>query len=123
MRRDLEMEKGEGVSKAWGGGCTFRWSPAHGGNGHYRPKTRVCQKGTAYCYRPPPPGWPSGCAIKMSLKKFESRFVRKSAPRRFASREPIMDLLLRGAYSFFAASAGASAFTMVVDLRLLSRRG
>jgi hypothetical protein len=25
--------------------------------------------------------------------------------------------------SFFAASAGASAFTMVVDLRLLSRRG
>ena len=36
-------------------------------------------------------------AMKMSLKKFESRFVRKFAPRRFASREPIMDLLLRGA--------------------------
>ena len=36
-------------------------------------------------------------AMKMSLKIFESRFVRKSAPRRFASREPIMDLLLRGA--------------------------
>ena len=38
-----------------------------------------------------------GCAIKMSLKKIGSRFVRKPAQRRFASREPIMDLLLRGA--------------------------
>jgi hypothetical protein len=36
-------------------------------------------------------------AIKMSLKKIESRFVRKPAPRRFASRESIMALLLRGA--------------------------
>jgi hypothetical protein len=67
---------------------------AHGGNGHHRPETRVCQKWTAYCYRPPPPGCRRDGAIKMSLNFFESRFVRKSAPRRFASREPIMDLLL-----------------------------
>jgi len=91
------MEKGEGVSKAWGGVVLFGGHLHMGGMCTTGRKLESAKKGrrTVIDHRRRD-GRRDG-AMKMSLKKIESRFVRKSAPRRFASREPIMDLLLRGA--------------------------